>query len=185
MKSWMICLSLFTCALVANASPTLVKSLSTSISESDCIKVKSSEYDAQSVKTDYEYMDSQCPGLGGYEVMVEGKDLRYSVALVYRGQRIQFAAPNELHKPATEKVEWRFEHNVNEATEMKALLFQLKLLDENSLASRTITYVVRLKGEKSCLLGQINDGTNALLEAQKLADDNKAKCLNETVVANK
>lgn len=158
---------------LAEASPTVFKSTSSSIDAKDCIKIKSDEYDNEANQKDFEYYEMECPGYGGYQILVGGKDSRFSLSLKYNGRPIEIERPTQLHNLNTTKIEWFFEHNLNETVEMKALIFELYTIDDSSLKSETANYVVKLNGEKSCLTGREKD----LESARKIAEDNKAKCL--------
>ena len=161
-------------SIVSHASPFAMKSVQTSIEESKCIKIKSHEYDRESVARPYEYQELECPGLGGYQVFYSGKDQKYLIGLKYNGQVINFEAPSTLHEIAQKNIEWRVEQNLNETAEFKALLFQVNMIDENSeaLKKTEVIYVVRLNGEKSCLLSKSPDWKSAT----EIADNPKSKC---------
>jgi hypothetical protein len=155
----------------------LVKSAVTSIDSKSCLKVKGNVFDSQSSQLPYDYYENECPGLGGYQIITGGKDLRYSLAVKFGANHIDFEGPSQLHDLTSGSIEWRYEHAENQGTEMKALIFKLHTIDEQTLVNADYYYVVKLNKEKSCLIGKVPDVGNALEAARKMADDTKAKCL--------
>ena len=61
-----------------------VYSIYSSLEEDSCIV-----YDAASLhkNPEIDFLVSECPGYGGYQLMVSGGDLRYPLSLIYQGKK--------------------------------------------------------------------------------------------------
>lgn len=153
----------------------------TDVSLDKCVTISSSEMDKEFA---IDYIISECPGLGGYQVGVVGGDLRYNLSLSYRGNEVQMPRLMQFHDVGSDKIEWRYER-INEANgqrgiEYRALIYRLNESTVDKSGKQTDSsklFVVRLNQSQSCTLGVIEQGKDMNKKARALADNLNAACL--------
>lgn len=163
-------------ALIALASPAFAatkwKSVYTDIKK-DCVVISASTSTAE-----IDFADSECKAFGGYELHVEGGDIRYNPTLKYNGQYLNIGGTGAFHDPGSDKVEWLYTHKMDSdgAGEIawKGFIYRLSQATGNgSGPDEQVLYAVRLDKENTCLLGAVK--TN--VEARKLVYDLSAPCI--------
>ncbi len=105
-----------------------------------------------------DFYHAECKAFGGYRLTLTGGDLRYHPALYFGSTELNIPTPPSFHEPASDKVEWVYEHTIDQEgfgqLVWKALIYRLNVVDENNPEQNIEKlFVVRLDGEKSCLLG--------------------------------
>jgi len=149
----------------------------TSVKTDDCLTISSPEVDG--VPYEIDYYVGQCPGLFGYQVFVQGGDIRYNLQLKYNGNDIELPVLGAFHDMGSEKIEWRYKRK-NGMVRMVGLIYRLNFQDMNEetgeFFNNSRLYVVRLKGASSCLVGQVNASSTMNLEARVMADDESLPC---------
>ncbi len=160
-----------------------VESVYTSVLSSDCVTVASSELETD---PEIDYYDAECSALGGYQVFVRGGDIRYSLELSYNGVQIPLPRPASFHDLGASKIEWRYERQYSEHNSgivYTALIYRLNYesydAQKEEFVSTDELVVVRLKGEKSCVIGQIEEQEKMNVLARALADDKNAQCVGQ------
>jgi hypothetical protein len=166
-----IAAALLTAGAAAEAAPAKWASVYTGVAPKDCIEIaKTAE------NTEGDFYEAECPSYGGYRLRLSGGDLRYHPELQFGGEPIQLSMPGSFHDMASENVEWIYsaarEKDGSGELEWRALIFRLKVSNPEGGQDRSVLYVVRLNGAKSCLLGMAS--TNE--EARSLAQDQNAAC---------
>lgn len=151
--------------------PSLVQasnSIYTSIDRKDC---KMLEDSANDPKAEIDYFTMRCPGRDGYEIFVQGGDLRSWIEIKKKGKKIfdlredpSFFkyVPGSFPYISGTKLEWRY----NSQNQLLALIVRLAGGDESGTKEQSILYVIRHKEGKFCILGSKRNNE----EAQTLAD---------------
>jgi hypothetical protein len=155
---------------IANASEW--KSIYTDLSK-DCVEISSATEQAP-----IDFYEAECKAFGGFQLRIEGSDLRYSPALSFGEKAIELNRPMSFHDMGSDKIEWMYEISRDEEgsgkMEWKGLIYRLSVADIDDYEKDTsLLYVTRLDGAKSCHLGKVK--TNEA--ARKLVMDSKAKCI--------
>lgn len=137
-------------------------SIHTSIADVDCVINESSELEKE---PEIDHFTKECPGLGGYRVIVSGGDLRYGITLDYQGTQVALDYQGSFHEPGSSKIEWVYERqpilgardNPSEAKYL-ALIHRInyQTMNENGdLGESTKLYVTKLAGKDSCVVGVV------------------------------
>lgn len=143
------------------------KSIYTDI-QNDCVVISEATDQAP-----IDFYEAECRSFGGYQLYIEGVDLRYGPKLVYNGVLIDLKRPGNFHDPSGDKIEWIYRHTVNEegigAIEWAGLVYRLSVVDGEDGTESTLLYSVRLDGEKSCVIGtaHADDEARALIYHSK------------------
>lgn len=158
-----------------------------SIKEKDCIIVNGSALQAE---PEIDFVEMQCPSMGGYEVEISGGDIRYNLKLSYRGQSIQLPSPMGFHDLGSEVIEWRFSREKtpngfgSDTLKYWALIYRINARlpqSDGDLKDISTLYVVRLKGNESCAVAAISTESHPGQDLNKLAvlaaEDESLKCL--------
>ncbi len=171
-KIWIV---LFILAVVNQVQA--ADSFYTSVKTDDCLTVNSPEVDG--VPYEIDYYVGQCPGLSGYQVFIQGGDIRYNLQLKYNGFDIELPVLSAFHDMGSDKIEWRFKRE-DGMVRMTGLIYRLNFQDFNEetgdFFTNTRLYVVRLAGKESCLIGEVNASDSMNAEARNIADDESLSC---------
>jgi hypothetical protein len=177
MKAFIFLVS-FAAALVANAEGKKLLSTFTSIKDS-CV-----EYDSASLHKDPEidFLTEECPGLGGYQVMIAGGDLRYPMHLVYNGKKIELTALEGFHDMGSSKIEWLFTRSSEGVVEYKALIHRITYdnysEDSSKMKRLDVLTVTRLDKENTCPVAIVKQSKDMNQKARALAEKaDTLKCL--------
>lgn len=125
----------------------------------------------------------ECPGMGGYEVIVSGVDMRYALSLRHADRTIRLWQPPSFHELGATRIEWRYQVIGNPGTRLiryRALIYRLNDLanhDSGTPRKRTQLVVVRLQGAGTCVIGLVPQGATMNERARELADDLSRPCL--------
>lgn len=143
--------------------------------KADCIVVSSA-----TDKAPIDFYDSECKAFGGFTLKESGGDLRYGPQLSFAGKEIDLKRPGAFHSMGSQKIEWVYDLTRDEegsgTLKFKALIYRLSVANEDpDKKDSSILYVVRLNGEKSCVIGTA--ATNE--KARELANNESAQCLSE------
>jgi len=144
----------------------------------DCVEISSATEEAP-----IDFYEAECKSFGGFQLKIQGSDLRYSPNLIFGDKEIELNRPMSFHDLGSDKIEWMFQKTVdNEGVgkvEWKGLIYRLSVADiDDSGKDVSVLYVTRLDGSKSCHLGKVR--TNE--EARKLVMNPKATCkANDTI----
>ncbi|HPI39241.1 MAG TPA: hypothetical protein PLJ21_00450 [Pseudobdellovibrionaceae bacterium] len=130
-----------------------------------------------------DFSTKECKAFGGYTLRESGGDLRYGPELSFQGTAINLQRPSAFHSMGSQKIEWVYDLEKNKEgfgeIHFKALIYRLSVanIDSNgeNTKDKSVLFVVRLAGEKSCLIGRVL--TNK--DARDLANSLKSPCSNE------
>ena len=147
----------------------------------NCKILSSSENDPE---PEIDYFTSVCQGREGFDVRVDGGDLRSWISLAIQGteelvaENISFSfLVGQFPYVAGSKLEWRYTNG-----RLTALIVRMGGQDpenpNNELASLTVIRVDKFNLDKACVIGVVNaKQANANLKARAVADDMTAECL--------
>jgi hypothetical protein len=147
--------------------------------EKDCVVAASSETQKDA---EIDFLEAECPGLGGYRVYLEGGDLRYGLKLGFGNKKIDIDKTSAFHDMGSEKIEWVYERTVKDVKEEDfiiskhgikylALIYRINYskYDEKTEKETNTTklIVTKLNGEKSCVVAEVeaSDDMNAKAKA--------------------
>ena len=120
--------------------------------QNDCIVISEASDQAP-----IDFYEAECRSYGGYQLYIEGGDLRYGPKLVYNGARIDLKRPGNFHDPGSDKIEWVYRHTLDAegsgSIEWTGLIYRLSVVDSENGTDSSVLYAVRLDGEKSCVVG--------------------------------
>jgi hypothetical protein len=140
----------------------------------DCIVVSSATDQAP-----IDFYSSECKAFGGFKLQEEGSDLRYHPSLSFNQKEIDLQIPYSFHEMGSNKMEWVYDLTQDKegsgVLTFKALIFRINSdveSDNGDSKSVSTLHVVRLNGEKSCIIGLVS--TNE--EARALANKTDAAC---------
>lgn len=158
------------------------QSVYTNIDYKSCVTVDSSELHSE---PEIDFYTGECPALGGYRVTISGGDIRYSLKLNYNGVEIPTVRPGGFHDLPSSKIEWRYERVGswgNYGVNYKALIYRLNATVDyddstGNPISEDMLVVVRLKREKSCVVGIVKQQADMNKKARKIADNMNASCI--------
>ncbi|MBC7743274.1 MAG: hypothetical protein H7061_13840 [Bdellovibrionaceae bacterium] len=144
----------------------------TSVADKDCVLISGS---ALEKNPEIDYATVECPGLGGYQVMISGSDLRYPLQLTYQGKEITLSQMLSFHEVASDKIEWLYSRQDHVIT-YHALIHRLSVqVDEKSTE---VLVVSKLKGADSCTVALVK-GNSANQRARVIAEKaSQMPCLN-------
>lgn len=149
----------------------------TSVAVKDCLTIESSELD-ENAEIDYYY--GQCPGIDGYQVYVQGGDIRYNLQLAYNGIAIRLPQLASFHDLGSEKIEWRYKRT-DSGVILKSLIYRLSYQDYDQetgeMFDTSKLYVVKLDGTQSCVVKEVSASSTMNVDARIAADDETLSCL--------
>lgn len=124
-----------------------------------------------------DFHEAECRSFGGYQLCIEGGDLRYGPKHVFNGVQINLQRPGNFHDPGSDKIEWLYRHTIDAdgvgSIEWAGLIYRLSVVDAENGTGTSVLYSVRLDREKSCVIGTSQTDE----EAQSLIYHSKADCL--------
>ncbi len=183
MKTLLMILSLLTVSTL-KAENFAVKS---SIKMDDCIVTEFSEWLAE---PEIDFLTMLCPSFGNYQVEISGGDIRYNLKLSYKGKNIELDRPSGFHDMDDESVEWRYKLQGKGTHTPKfkytSLVYAINFQSYDEVKEEdfndVVIYVVKLDKSNSCKAGEFlaskyGSKEAALVEARKLADQDKLTCL--------
>lgn len=162
---------LFGVAVVSAAEPRPASEFTTT----DPKKVKILEDSSLEKEPEIDHFRHLCPGLGGYQVIHEGGDLRSWINLVYDGRKSDLmndtltACPGQFPAKANHVVQWRG-FRKGDAFVPYAIIFRMASTrdDEKQTVMETLI-IIKLDKEKSAVVGHVSakEGND---KAEALAD---------------
>jgi hypothetical protein len=173
----LILFSLISIALTANAASTSAYSDLTT-----CKVLTSSENDPNAP---IDYFTSVCQGREGFDVHLDGGDLRSWISLSLRNkadliaENISFSFESgQFSNIAGSKLEWRYRDN-----KLNALIVRMSGQDPENINKELSTLaVIRIDKNNpsgACVIGVVNaHQANANLLARAIADSARTQCLN-------
>lgn len=150
-------------ALEANAQ---LLSTYTSVHDSTCVI-----YDAASLhkEPEIDFLTQECAGLGGYQVMISGGDLRYPLHLVYNGKEIELSRVGAFHQVGSKQIEWLF-NRVDKKAVYKALIHRINYSDPSGTKDLTMLIVTKLAGENTCPVAVVTASADMNKKARAIAE---------------
>jgi hypothetical protein len=146
-------------------------SVYTGVAPKDCIEIAKTAENAEG-----DFYEAECTSYGGYRLRIAGSDLRFQPNLQFGGEPISLGLPGSFHDMGSDYAEWLYsasrEADGSGALEWRALIFRLKVSNPEGGKDRSVLYVVRLNGPRSCLLGEASSND----EARALGQDPNASC---------
>jgi hypothetical protein len=137
----------------------------------DCIEIAKTAENAEG-----DFYEAECASYGGYRLRIVGGDLRVHPDLQFGGEPIRLNLPGSFHDMGSGKVEWLYsatrEADGSGSLEWRGLIFRLKVSNPEGGSDRSVLYVVRLNGARSCVLGTASEND----EARALAQNPDAPC---------
>jgi hypothetical protein len=170
---------LFVVVLFSLQAKAALEVTQTSLDRKSCIIYDEA---AMHATPEIDFLTQECPGLGGYQVMISGADARYPLSLVYNGKQIQLTRIQSFHDVVSNKVDWLFARTKDGEVIYKALIHQMLLnTDDHKMIQARI--VTKLDKEKTCSVGLVKQAKgmkiaelNAL--ARKMAEEvDSLKCM--------
>lgn len=138
-------------------------------------KVKILEDSALEKEPEIDHFKHLCPGLGGYQVIHEGGDLRSWINLIYKGNKTDLmsdtlrSCPGQFPAKANNVVQWRG-YRKGDAFEPYAIIYRMisSADDEKQTPIETLI-VIKLDRENSKVVGHVSakEGNE---KAEALAD---------------
>jgi hypothetical protein len=160
MKSLFLILSFFAFSKAAFCE---WKSVVTDISH-DCVVVSSATEEAP-----IDFFKSECKSFAGYELSIEGGDIRYHPELSFRGETIDLNNPMSFHDLGSDEITWLYKSQINNegsgSIEWKGLVYSLSETTEDE-DDVIVFHSVYLNGEKSCALSTSKTKEEAILLVQ-------------------
>lgn len=127
-------------------------------------------------KADIDFRKVECKSFGGYQMFIEGADLRYSPTLEFHGKVVFSHREFAFHDMAASKVEWVYLRNEETdgggKLEWKGFVYRLAVAREDGGKDDSRLYVVRLNGAKTCSLG----GAKSNEQAHAMIQDPRTPC---------
>lgn len=149
-------------------------SVYTSVEEKACAIYESS---AGQKHPEIDFLEMECPGLGGYQVMVSGGDLRYPLSLIYRGKEIDLSRFRSFHEANSGKVEWLFERSKEGKVNYKALIHRINY-DASNYEGASMLVVTKLDNEKTCPVAVVKSSSRMNDQARAIAEKvDTMKCI--------
>ena len=171
-------------SILASSTATYAASVSAySDLGSSCKVLSSSENDPNA---EIDYFTSVCQGREGFDIRVDGGDLRSWISLARHNtdtlvaENISFSfREGQFPNVAGSKLEWRYTNG-----DLTALIVRMSGQDpdnsNNELETLAVMRLSKASPEKSCVVGVVNAKLpNANLKARAIADSAATKCLIE------
>ncbi len=146
-----------------------------------CKILTSSENDPDA---EIDYFTSVCPGREGFDVRIDGGDLRSWVSLATKNtdtlvaENISFAfAEGQFPNVAGSMLEWRYKNG-----KLTALIVRMSGQDpddyNNELVNLAVIRIDKAQPDKACVVGLVNaKKPNANLKARAIADGGSTTCI--------
>lgn len=124
-------------------------------------KVKILEDSALEKEPEIDHFKHLCPGLGGYQVIHEGGDLRGWINLVYDGKKTDLmndtimACPGQFPSKANHVVQWRGFRQGGKFIPYAIIFRMLSTSDDEKQSIMETLIVIKLDKEKSRVVGHV------------------------------
>lgn len=127
-------------------------------------------------KAEIDFSKRECKSFGGYQLFIEGADLRYSPTLEFNGKAVFSHREYAFHNLNSTKIEWVYLQHEDETgrgrIEWKGFIFRLAVAREDGGPDASKLYAVRLNGNKTCFLGEAKNNE----DARNLVKNSQARC---------
>ncbi len=169
--SHLLVLVAFGLATASAADPAPVSEFTTT----DPKKVKIVHDSAQEKEPEIDSFQHLCPGLGGYQVIHEGGDLRSWINLKFEGQTTDLmgdtlaACPGQFPAKANDVVQWRGFRQAGKFVPY-GIIYRMMSSKDDAKQTRLETFIIlKLDGAKSRMVGHVaaQEGNE---KAEALAD---------------
>lgn len=167
LKSIALLMTTIAVVLIGGEAQAAYLSVYSSLEERDCVVA-----DAASLHEDPEidFLVSECPGFGGYQLRVSGSDLRYPLSLIYNTKEIELTRIHSFHSATSPKVEWLFERIKEEPlVRYKALIHRVHL-EQDQNKNGEVLIVTKLNKEDSCPVAVVKASKTMNEEARAIAE---------------
>jgi hypothetical protein len=169
----LICLFVFGC-LLATASAADPKPDS-EFTTTDPKKVKILEDSSREKDPEIDHFKHLCPGLGGYQVIHEGGDLRSWINLIYDGSKTDLmnatltACPGQFPAKANNVVQWRGFRKGDTFVPYAIIYRMMSSADDEKQTRLETLIIIKLDKDKSTVVGHVpaKEGNE---KAEMLAD---------------
>lgn len=139
--------------------------------ETDCVVWANSNQ-----KAEIDFSKHECKSFGGYQLYIEGADLRYSPTLEFKGKTVFSHREAAFHNLNSTKVEWVYLQHEDETgrgqIEWKGFIFRLAVARDDGGRDDSKLYAVRLNANKTCFLGEAKNNE----DARNLIKNSQARC---------
>jgi len=138
-------------------------------------KVKILEDSSREKDPEIDHFRHLCPGLGGYQVIHEGGDLRSWINLIYDGQKTDLmndtltACPGQFPAKANDVVQWRGFRRDGSFVPYAIIYRMMSSADDEKQTRLETLVIIKLDKEKSSVVGHVaaKEGNE---KAEMLAD---------------
>lgn len=141
----------------------------TSVDSKDCVTYQESDDSSE-----IDFYTGECAGLGGYQVIVSGGDIRYDLSLKKDGQEIKLSNYSGFHDLGSDKIEWLYERSTENAVIYKALIHKLSIniYDESTGEQKDeeVLLVSKLNGTNSCTVAEVKKSPRMNELAREIAE---------------
>ena len=167
----LLALLVFGAAAVSAAEPKPESEFTTT----DPKKVKILEDSAREKDPQIDHFKHLCPGLGGYQVIHEGGDLRSWINLIYEGQKTDLmndtlsACPGQFPAKANDVVQWRGFRQGGVFVPYAIIYRMLSSADDEKQTRLETLVIIKLDKGKSSVVGHVA-GKEGNEKAELLAD---------------
>jgi hypothetical protein len=128
--------------------------------KNDCVVISSGNDHAP-----VDFFRAECKSFGGYDLFIDGVDLRYGPELNYRDLKIDLQRPAAFHDTASDKIEWIYSHDSDHIGKgtiaWKGMIYQLSETNEDGKTETVYYYSIKLDADKSCLIGKTQSVSEA------------------------
>lgn len=141
----------------------------------DPSKVKILEDSSGDKNAEIDYFRHLCPGLGGYQVIHEGGDLRSWINLASTGKVTDLmsdtlsACPGHFPRKANNVVQWRG-YRRGDCFVPYAIIYRMRSSSEDGKRQYDTLIVIKLDGQSSRVVGKVS-GKEGNEKAEKIADE--------------
>ena len=138
-------------------------------------KVKILEDSSREKNPEIDHFRHLCPGLGGYQVIHEGGDLRSWINLVYDGGKTDLmsetlsACPGQFPAKANNVVQWRGFRKGGSFVPYAIIYRMMSSADDAKQTRLETLVIIKLDGQKSRVVGHV-DSKEGNEKAEMLAD---------------
>ena len=137
-------------------------------------KVKVLEDSSREKNPEIDHFKYLCPGLGGYQVLFEGLDLRSWINLIINGQTVDLRGdtltpcPGQFPAKANDVVEWRGFRKGN-AFVPYAVIYRMVSYTDDSKRTFETPIIIKLDGKNSKVVAHVS-GQEGNEKAEAVAD---------------
>lgn len=115
-----------------------------------------------------DFLTQECPGLGGYQVMISGGDLRYPMSLVFGGKEIKLTNLGGFHQ-AYGEVTWLYTR-VGGQVIYKSLIHRVDYNDPDKEEALRMLVITKLDKENTCAVATVQEAPDMEEQARALAE---------------